>query len=80
VIADIVLVSIGRRPYTDGLGLDKAGVKLDEKGRIATDGHFATNVPASMRSATSSSARCWRTRPRKKALPSPKFSPARKAM
>ena len=45
IIADIVLVSIGRRPYVDGLGLDKAGVKLDEKGRIATNGHFATNVP-----------------------------------
>ncbi|WP_374655320.1 dihydrolipoyl dehydrogenase [Dongia sp.] len=45
VIADVVLVSIGRRPYVEGLGLDKAGVKLDEKGRIATDGHFATGVP-----------------------------------
>nr|WP_298683000.1 dihydrolipoyl dehydrogenase [uncultured Dongia sp.] len=45
IVADIVLVSIGRRPYVDGLGLDKAGVKLDEKGRIATNGHFATNVP-----------------------------------
>ena len=45
IVADIVLVSIGRRPYVEGLGLDKAGVKLDEKGRIATSGHFATNVP-----------------------------------
>ncbi|MBK8160043.1 MAG: dihydrolipoyl dehydrogenase [Rhodospirillaceae bacterium] len=45
IVADIVLVSIGRRPYVEGLGLDKAGVKLDEKGRIATNGHFATNVP-----------------------------------
>jgi dihydrolipoamide dehydrogenase len=45
IIADIVLVSIGRRPYVEGLGLDKAGVKLDDKGRIATDAHFATNVP-----------------------------------
>jgi len=42
--ADIVLVSIGRRPYTEGLGLDKVGVKLDERGRIVTDNHFATNV------------------------------------
>ena len=41
---DVVLVSIGRKPYTDGLGLDKAGVKLDERGRVAVDGHYETNV------------------------------------
>ena len=41
---DVVLVAIGRRPYTDGLGLDKAGVKLDERGRVAVDGHYETNV------------------------------------
>ena len=45
VEVDIVLVCIGRRAFTTGLDLDKAGVKLDERGRIATDGHFATNVP-----------------------------------
>ncbi|WP_421993972.1 dihydrolipoyl dehydrogenase [Reyranella sp.] len=43
--ADIVLVAIGRRPYVAGLGLDKAGVKLTERGRIAVDGHFQTSVP-----------------------------------
>jgi dihydrolipoamide dehydrogenase len=43
--ADVVLVAIGRRPYTSDLGLDQAGVLLDEKGRIATDGHWRTNVP-----------------------------------
>jgi dihydrolipoamide dehydrogenase len=43
--ADIVLVSIGRRPYVAGLGLDKAGVKLTERGRIAVDAHFQTSVP-----------------------------------
>jgi len=42
--ADVVLVSIGRRPYTDGLGLETAGVALDERGRIRTDAHFKTNV------------------------------------
>lgn len=42
--ADIVLVAIGRRPYTQGLGLEEAGVKLDERGRVAIDGHFKTNV------------------------------------
>jgi len=43
--ADIVLVAIGRRPYVQGLGLDKAGVKMTERGRIAVDGHFQTSVP-----------------------------------
>jgi dihydrolipoamide dehydrogenase len=42
--ADIVLLSIGRRPYTDGLGLAEAGVALDERGRVKTDARFATNV------------------------------------
>jgi dihydrolipoamide dehydrogenase len=41
---DVMLVSIGRRPYPDGLGLDAAGVKLDARGRVVTDGHFRTNV------------------------------------
>ncbi|MCO5091449.1 dihydrolipoyl dehydrogenase [Bosea sp. (in: a-proteobacteria)] len=42
--ADIVLVAIGRRPNTEGLGLDKAGVAT-EKGRVVIDDHFRTNVP-----------------------------------
>ena len=42
--ADVVLVAIGRVPYTDGLGLDAVGVKRDERGRVETDAHFATNV------------------------------------
>jgi len=41
---DVMLVSIGRRPYTDGLGLDKIGVKLDSRGRVVTDAHFKTNI------------------------------------
>jgi len=45
IIADYCLVAIGRRPYTDQLGLDKAGVQTDEKGRIAVDAHLQTNVP-----------------------------------
>ena len=43
--ADVVLVSVGRRAYTDGLGLAEAGVVTDDRGRVRTDGHFATNVP-----------------------------------
>lgn len=43
--ADAVLVAIGRRPYVNGLGLDAVGVALDERGRVKTDAHFATNVP-----------------------------------
>ncbi len=43
--SDIVLVAVGRKPYTAGLGLDKAGVQLDERGRIKTDKHFQTTAP-----------------------------------
>lgn len=41
---DIVLVAVGRKAYTDGLGLDSVDVETDERGRIKTDGHFKTNV------------------------------------
>ncbi len=43
--ADKVLVAVGRRPYTDGLGLEKAGVKLDDKKRVAVDAQLRTGVP-----------------------------------
>jgi dihydrolipoamide dehydrogenase len=42
--ADIVLVAIGRRPYTAGLGLEEAGVALDERRRVIVDELFRTNV------------------------------------
>ena len=42
--ADVVLVSVGRRPYTDGLGLEEVGVARDQGGRIIVDDGFATNV------------------------------------
>jgi dihydrolipoyl dehydrogenase len=45
VEADVALIAIGRVPYTEGLGLEAAGVKLDDRKRIAIDAHFATNVP-----------------------------------
>jgi dihydrolipoyl dehydrogenase len=42
--ADNVLVSVGRKPFTDGLGADKVGVEFDEKKRIKVDKHFKTNI------------------------------------
>ena len=42
--ADVVLVSVGRRPFTEGLGLEALGVKT-ERGQVVVDAHFATNVP-----------------------------------
>src|SRR5579862_57382 len=42
--ADIVLVAIGRVPYTEGLGLEAAGVKKDNRGRVVVDPHYQTNV------------------------------------
>ncbi|WP_159586228.1 dihydrolipoyl dehydrogenase [Chelativorans xinjiangense] len=44
VEAAVVLVATGRRPFTDGLGLKEAGVEVDERGRVKTDGHLGTNV------------------------------------
>jgi dihydrolipoamide dehydrogenase len=44
IIADIVLVAVGRKPHTDNLGLDEIGVFLDERGRIKVDAHFQTNI------------------------------------
>ena len=45
VDADVVLVATGRRPYTEGLGLDKLGIEMTPRGQIRTDAHWATNVP-----------------------------------
>jgi dihydrolipoamide dehydrogenase len=42
--ADVVLVAIGRVPYTEGLGLKEAGVALDNRGRVQIDAHFSTSV------------------------------------
>lgn len=41
---DYCLVSVGRKPYTENLGLDKAGVKVDNRGKIETDDHLQTNI------------------------------------
>jgi dihydrolipoamide dehydrogenase len=45
VEADVVLVAIGRTPYTAGLGLAEAGVGLDKRGRVTVDAHYRTSVP-----------------------------------
>ncbi len=42
---DVVLVAIGRRPYTNGLGLEAVGIELDPRSRIPIDEHFRTSVP-----------------------------------
>ncbi|MCA3556190.1 dihydrolipoyl dehydrogenase [Aestuariivirga sp.] len=43
--AEVALVAVGRTPYTEGLGLDAAGVKLDNRGRVEVDDRFQTSVP-----------------------------------
>ncbi len=45
ISAEVVLVATGRRPFTEGLGLDKLGIDLTKRGQIATNGHYATNIP-----------------------------------
>ena len=44
--ADVVLVATGRKPYTDGLGLDALGVTMTERGQIATNAQWQTNIPS----------------------------------
>ena len=43
--ADVALVCIGRKPYTQGLGLEKLGIRINEKGYVKIDGLFRTNLP-----------------------------------
>ncbi len=77
--ADYVLVAIGRRPYTEGLGLESVG---DHAGRARFHRHRPLHAPApraSGRSATSPTARCWPTRPRTRRSPASSTSPARPA-
>ncbi len=44
VDADVVLVAVGRSPYTEGLGLDEVGIETDQKGRVAVDSHYKTSA------------------------------------
>lgn len=43
--ADYCLVAVGRKPYTAGLGLENAGVKMTDRGQVEVDNHLRTNVP-----------------------------------
>ena len=78
--ADVVLVSIGRRPNTDGLDLDKPPASSSTSAaRSRSTTISAPGSPASTRSATSRRARCSPTRPRTRGSRSPRSSPARSA-
>ena len=44
-VADTALVAVGRKPYTEGLGLKEVGIQVDAKGRIVVDKHLQTSVP-----------------------------------
>ena len=45
-MSDVCLVSIGRRPFTQGLGLEDVGIETDRLGRVVVDSHFQTKVPS----------------------------------
>ena len=77
--ADVVLVAIGRVPYTEGLGLEGGRrASWTSAGASSTDAHFAhERAAASTPSATRSPGRCWRTRRKTRASPSPKSCRAR---
>ena len=76
---DVVLVAVGRVPNTKGLGLAELGVKTDNRGRVIVDEHFQTSVPGIYAIGDVIQAPCSRTRPRRKASPSPRSWRARPA-
>ena len=76
--ADVVLVAIGRRPYTEGLGLDAVGVKRDARGRVIVDDNSAPTSPALPRSVTPLPGRCSPTRRRTRESRSPRSRPGRR--
>ena len=59
--ADKVLVTVGRRPNSDGLGLDRVGVRIDPKGFVPTDRQMRTNVPSvfAIGRASPNESRVW---------------------
>ena len=78
--ADVVLVAIGRVPFTEGLGLEAAGVKKDNRGRVIVDAHFRTNVAGIYAIGdVIAGPDAGAQGAKKKASPSPKSSPAKPA-
>ena len=75
-----LIVSIGRVANTTGLNVDAVGLQLDERGAIVVDADCKTNLPMVGPLAMWCAARCWRTRPKKRAWPWPSASPASMAM
>ena len=78
--ADVVLVSIGRVPFTEGLGLEDVGVKTDNKGRVIVDVGFASNVPGIYAIGDVIADPCSHTRRRMKALQLPNSWPGATGM
>jgi len=78
--ADKVLVSVGRRPFAEGVGAEKVGVEVDEKKRIKIDNHFRTNVEGIYAIGDVIADRCSRIRPPMKASLALKSSPERPVM
>ena len=62
VDCDLMLVSVGRAPLVEGVGLEAAGVEFDKRKGITTDAHRRTTAVTSMRSATAPATGSWRTR------------------
>ena len=72
--ADVVLVAIGRVPYTEGLGLKELGVKLDERGRVDRRSLLCDQCSRHLgHRRRDCRVRCWRTRPRTRAWRLRKF-------
>ena len=61
-----VLVSVGRKPFTDGLGLEKVGLETDSKGRIPTDTHFKTAAEGVYAIGDVIDGPCLPTKPKKR--------------
>ena len=75
--ADVVLVSIGRRPNTDGLDLEAAGIQLNKRGQIEVDHDFRTGVAGVYAIGDVVPGPMLATKPRMRGSPSPRSSPAR---
>ena len=77
--ADKILVSVGRKPFSEGLGAEKAGVEFDDKSASRSTTTFAPTSKAFTRSAMSSPGRCSRTKPKRRGSPASRSSPANPA-